>query len=150
MRVSPKQFRVSEGHRVDLKKWATKIDPVYKSKDQCQRLLDEHITQLSSLQQLLYSSNRYAVLLIFQGMDPAGKDGTIKHVMSGVNPQGCQVFSFKRPEPAHQLRPCGFQVRGLCPAAAALGASSAVRSNPFILHGRRPRGRDEAMMTDAA
>ena len=97
MKVSPKEFRVSEGQRVDLKKWATKIDPVYKSKDQCQHLLTEHITRLSSLQQLLYASNRYAVLLIFQGMDAAGKDGAIKHVMSGVNPQGCQVFSFKHP-----------------------------------------------------
>jgi polyphosphate kinase 2 (PPK2 family) len=56
-----------------------------------------HIAQLSSLQQLLYASNRYAVLLIFQEMDAAGKDGAIKHVMSGVNPQGCQVFSFKHP-----------------------------------------------------
>jgi PPK2 family polyphosphate:nucleotide phosphotransferase len=97
MKVSPKEFRVSEGQRVDLKKLATKIDPVYKSKDQCQHLLTEHITRLSSLQQLLYASNRYAVLLIFQGMDAAGKDGAIKHVMSGVNPQGCQVFSFKHP-----------------------------------------------------
>ena len=97
MKVSPKEFRVSEGQRVDLKKWATKIDPVYKSKDQCQHLLTEHITRLSSLQQLLYASNRYAVLLIFQGMDAAGKDGAIKHVMSGVNPQGVTVNSFKQP-----------------------------------------------------
>ena len=54
---------------------------------------------MSSLQQLLYASNRYALLLIFQGMDAAGKDGAIRHVMSGVNPQGCQVFSFKQPSP---------------------------------------------------
>jgi PPK2 family polyphosphate:nucleotide phosphotransferase len=54
---------------------------------------------LSSQQQLLYASNRYALLLIFQGMDAAGKDGAIKHVMSGVNPQGCQVFSYKHPSP---------------------------------------------------
>jgi PPK2 family polyphosphate:nucleotide phosphotransferase len=64
------------------------------------KLLGEHIVQLSSLQQLLYASNRYAVLLIFQAMDAAGKDGVIKHVMSGVNPQGCQVYSFKHPSPA--------------------------------------------------
>jgi len=61
------------------------------------KLLKEHIEQLSSQQELLYASNRYAVLLIFQAMDAAGKDGAIKHVMSGVNPQGCQVFSFKHP-----------------------------------------------------
>jgi PPK2 family polyphosphate:nucleotide phosphotransferase len=71
--------------------------PVYKSKEHYHKLLGEHVAQLSSLQQLLWASNRYAVLLIFQGMDAAGKDGAIKHVMSGVNPQGCQVFSFKHP-----------------------------------------------------
>jgi PPK2 family polyphosphate:nucleotide phosphotransferase len=63
-------------------------------------LLADHVEQLSSLQELLYASDRYAVLLIFQAMDTAGKDGAIKHVMSGVNPQGCQVFSFKHPSPA--------------------------------------------------
>jgi polyphosphate kinase 2 (PPK2 family) len=94
-----KDFRVREGDEVDLKKWPTKVDPVYKSKEQYKKLLEEHVAQLSSLQQLLYASNRYAVLLIFQAMDAAGKDGAIKHVMSGVNPQGCQVFSFKHPSP---------------------------------------------------
>ena len=82
---------------VNLKKWPTKVDPVYKSKERYRELLGEHVAQLSSLQQLLYASNRYAVLLIFQAMDAAGKDGAIRHVMSGVNPQGCQVFSFKHP-----------------------------------------------------
>jgi PPK2 family polyphosphate:nucleotide phosphotransferase len=92
---NPKEFRVREGCEVTLKKWQTKVEPVYKSKEHYQKLLGEHVAQLSSLQQLLYASNRYAVLLIFQAMDAAGKDGAIKHVMSGVNPQGCQVFSFK-------------------------------------------------------
>jgi PPK2 family polyphosphate:nucleotide phosphotransferase len=73
---------------------------VYKSKEHYQKLLGEHVAQLSAQQELLYASNRYAVLLIFQAMDAAGKDGAIKHVMSGVNPQGCQVFSFKHPSPA--------------------------------------------------
>jgi PPK2 family polyphosphate:nucleotide phosphotransferase len=97
MKINSKDFRVREGHEVDLKKWPTKVDPVYKSKEQYKKLLDEHVEQLSSQQQLLYASNRHAVLLIFQAMDAAGKDGAIKHVMSGVNPQGCQVFSFKHP-----------------------------------------------------
>ena len=100
MKISSKDFRVKEGDEVDLGKWATIVEPVYKSKDQYQKLLEEHVAQMSSLQQLHYASNRYAVLLIFQGMDAAGKDGAIKHVMSGVNPQGCQVFSFKHPSPA--------------------------------------------------
>ena len=100
MKISSKDFRVKEGDEVDLGKWATKVEPVYKSKDQYQKVLEEHVAQLSSLQQLHYASNRYAVLLIFQAMDAAGKDGAIRHVMSGVNPQGCQVFSFKHPSPA--------------------------------------------------
>ena len=97
MKINSKDFRVQEGETVDLKKWPTKVDPVYTSKDKYKKVLEDHVTQLSSQQQLLYSSNRYAVLVIFQAMDAAGKDGAIKHVMSGVNPQGCQVFSFKHP-----------------------------------------------------
>jgi PPK2 family polyphosphate:nucleotide phosphotransferase len=100
MKIHSKDFRVGEGDKVDLKKWPTKVDPVYKSKDQYKKLLDDHVAQLSSQQQLLYADNRHAVLLIFQAMDAAGKDGAIRHVMSGVNPQGCQVFSFKHPSAA--------------------------------------------------
>jgi PPK2 family polyphosphate:nucleotide phosphotransferase len=97
MKINSKDFAVPEGHEVNLQKWPTIVDPVYKSKEQYQELLEEHVAQLSSQQQLLYASNSHAVLLIFQAMDAAGKDGAIKHVMSGVNPQGCQVFSFKHP-----------------------------------------------------
>lgn len=61
------------------------------------KLLDERVDELSALQRMHYASNRYAVLLIFQAMDAAGKDGAIRHVMSGINPQGCQVFSFNHP-----------------------------------------------------
>jgi PPK2 family polyphosphate:nucleotide phosphotransferase len=100
MKIRSEQFRVRDGAEVDLGKWPTRVDPVYKSKEQYHELLGEHVAQLSEQQQLLYASNRYAVLLIFQAMDAAGKDGAIKHVMSGVNPQGCQVFSFKHPTPA--------------------------------------------------
>jgi PPK2 family polyphosphate:nucleotide phosphotransferase len=97
MKIHPRDFRVREGDQVDLKKWPTKVRPVYGSGKDYERLLREHIEQLSAQQELLYASNSYAVLLIFQAMDAAGKDGVIKHVMSGVNPQGCQVFSFKHP-----------------------------------------------------
>ena len=97
MKIKAKDFRVTEGDEVDLKKWPTKVDPAYKSKKQYKKLLGDHVAQLSAQQQLLYADNRYAILLIFQAMDAAGKDGAIKHVMSGVNPQGCQVFSFKHP-----------------------------------------------------
>jgi PPK2 family polyphosphate:nucleotide phosphotransferase len=100
MKIHSKDFRVREGDAVDLKKWPTKVDPVYKSKKQYKKLLEDHVAQLSSQQRLLYADNRHAVLLIFQAMDAAGKDGAIRHVMSGVNPQGCQVFSFKHPSAA--------------------------------------------------
>lgn len=97
MKINSKHFQVKEGDKVKLKKWPTLVPPVYKSKEDYQELLAKHVEQLSELQQRHYASNRYAVLLIFQAMDAAGKDGVIKHVMSGVNPQGCQVFSFKHP-----------------------------------------------------
>jgi PPK2 family polyphosphate:nucleotide phosphotransferase len=97
MKLKSSDFRVEEGHKVNLEKWPTSVEPIYDSKKQYQKILANHVDQLSSLQQLLYASNRYAVLLIFQAMDAAGKDGAIRHVMSGVNPQGCQVFSYKHP-----------------------------------------------------
>lgn len=97
MKLDVKNFRVREGDEVDLRKWSTAIEPMYESKQQYRTQLAEQVTRLSALQELLYASNRHAVLMIFQAMDAAGKDGVIRHVMSGVNPQGCQVFSFKHP-----------------------------------------------------
>jgi PPK2 family polyphosphate:nucleotide phosphotransferase len=99
MKIASKDYRVREGDEVDLDKWPTKVKPAYDSKEHYQKLLEEHVARLSVQQELLYASNSHAVLLIFQAMDAAGKDGAIKHVMSGVNPQGCQVFSFKHPSP---------------------------------------------------
>jgi len=100
MKINPNNFRVRPEKMVDLKEWPTWVKPYYHSKKQYQKLLGEHVEQLSSLQQLHYASSRHALLLIFQGMDSAGKDGAIRHVMSGVNPQGCEVFSFKQPSAA--------------------------------------------------
>jgi PPK2 family polyphosphate:nucleotide phosphotransferase len=97
MKINSKDFRVREGERVKLKKWPTRVKPCYKSKEQYQEILCEHIRKLSTQQSLLYASNDYSLLLIFQALDAAGKDGAIKHVMSGVNPQGCEVFSIKQP-----------------------------------------------------
>jgi PPK2 family polyphosphate:nucleotide phosphotransferase len=97
MKIYSKDFRVREGKKIDLKKWPTAVKPYYESKKQLKKMLRERIEEMSELQKLLYASNRYALLLIFQAMDAAGKDSAIKHVMSGVNPQGCQVFSFKHP-----------------------------------------------------
>ena len=97
MKTGIKEFRVKEGADVDLKQWPTRIEPLYDSKAEYKKNLAEHVERLSRQQQLLYASHSHAVLVIFQAMDTAGKDGAIKHVMSGVNPQGCQVFSFAHP-----------------------------------------------------
>jgi len=78
------------------------VSPYCGSKEEYKDVLETHAGKLSSLQQLHYASNRHALLLIFQGMDAAGKDGAIRHVMSGVNPQGCQVSSFKQPSAEEQ------------------------------------------------
>jgi PPK2 family polyphosphate:nucleotide phosphotransferase len=99
MKIDTDRFRIREGEKLDLGKRPTLVDPVYESKDDYKKALKQQVERLSDLQSLLYASNRYAVLLIFQAMDAAGKDGAIQHVMSGVNPQGCQVFSFKHPSP---------------------------------------------------
>ena len=99
MNINIKDFRVREGSRIDLKKWPTRVARVYRDDDDYQSMLKDHVGQLSSHQERLYASGAYAILLIFQAMDAAGKDGAIAHVMSGVNPQGCDVFSFKHPTP---------------------------------------------------
>ncbi len=97
MTMDTQQLLVSAKAALNLSARTTRIEPIYESKKHYKKLLRQHVRRLSQLQQLLYASNRYAVLLIFQALDAAGKDGVIKHVMSGVNPQGCQVFSFKHP-----------------------------------------------------
>jgi len=97
MEINSMDFRVYPEKKVSLRECPTKVVPIYNSKKGYKKLLGEHVERLSALQNLHYASNRYALLLIFQGMDAAGKDGAIRHVMSGVNPQGCQVFSFKSP-----------------------------------------------------
>ena len=96
-KLRSEDFRVPSGKNVKLSKWPTIVKPAYTSKEEYQEILEKHVTELSSLQHLHSASHRYALLLIFQGMDSAGKDGAIRHVMSGVNPEGCEVFSFKQP-----------------------------------------------------
>jgi len=96
-KINSKDFRVPPGEKITLKEWPTLVKSYYKSKKQYHHYLKEGVEELSELQRLHYASNRHALLLIFQAMDAAGKDGAIRHVMSGVNPQGCQVFSFKQP-----------------------------------------------------
>jgi PPK2 family polyphosphate:nucleotide phosphotransferase len=97
MKINADQFRVREGKHIKLKKWDTAVKPFYRSKEEYKEILEKHVAEMSKLQNLLYANGRYALLLIFQAMDAAGKDGAISHVMSGLNPQGCEVFSFKKP-----------------------------------------------------
>jgi PPK2 family polyphosphate:nucleotide phosphotransferase len=95
--VNVADYQVEPGTRLDLARWPTRIEPLYGSKKSYKKGLKAGTKHLKKLQRLLYAHNRYALLLIFQAMDAAGKDGAIRHVMSGVNPQGCQVHSFKHP-----------------------------------------------------
>jgi PPK2 family polyphosphate:nucleotide phosphotransferase len=96
LKINSADFRVPPS-KVELRHLPTRVKAAFKSKGQYQNKLQAHVEQLSSLQQLHYASAKFAILLIFQGMDSAGKDGAIRHVMSGVNPEGCEVFSFKQP-----------------------------------------------------
>ena len=103
MKINSKDFRVRPNEKVKLKDWPTLVKPFYKSKKNYQKLLEKHVEELSSLQRLHYASDHYALLFIFQALDAGGKDGAIRHVMSGVNPEGCEVFGFKQPS-AEELK----------------------------------------------
>ena len=97
MKIHARDFQVPSGDSVDLEDWPTQVKPAYESDKDYKKLLQAHTAELSTLQAMLYAQDSNALLVIFQAMDAAGKDGAIKHVMSGVNPQGCQVYSFKHP-----------------------------------------------------
>ncbi|BBF63840.1 ADP-polyphosphate phosphotransferase [Acidithiobacillus ferridurans] len=145
MKIKSQDFCVQEGEQVDLNKWPTLVKPAYKSKKEYKKCLDEHVEELSELQRLHYASNRYALLLIFQAMDAAGKDGAIRHVMSGVNPQGCQVFSFKHPSAAELEHDFLWRTTRDLPERGRIGIFNRsyyeevliVRVHPEILRGER-------------
>ncbi|HEY2050707.1 MAG TPA: PPK2 family polyphosphate kinase [Caulobacteraceae bacterium] len=101
--IKTKRYRAEAGEAIDLSKWATRDEPVCGKSAELNALLAEHVKATAELQGRLYATNRFAVLMVLQGMDAAGKDGAIKHVMSGVNPQGCRVTSFKQPS-AEELK----------------------------------------------
>lgn len=148
MKLNIEDFRVSQGKKVTLEKWPTLVKPACKSKGRYQKLLAEHVAQLSALQQLLYAANSYAVLIIFQAMDAAGKDGAIKHVMSGVNPQGCQVFSFKHPSANELAHDFLWRTTQSLPERGRIGIFNRsyyeevliVRVHPELLTGEAPPG----------
>ena len=97
MKIDISRFRVKPGSKVKLKDFPTKTKAICGSEDEYKDVLQQHVKELEKLHDLLYGANKYAVLLVLQGMDTAGKDGAVKHVMSGVNPTGCEVTSFKQP-----------------------------------------------------
>jgi PPK2 family polyphosphate:nucleotide phosphotransferase len=142
MKIETKRYLVGPDSEIHLKKWPTQVDSFYDSKEEYQELLSEHVTRLSALQGLLYASSSYSLLLIFQAMDAAGKDGAIKHVMSGIDPQGCEVFTFKRP--STQDLKHDFLWRAVCrlPERGRIGIFNrsyyeevlVVRVHPDILH----------------
>jgi PPK2 family polyphosphate:nucleotide phosphotransferase len=143
MDIDAETFRVGEGEVVDLDQRPTKVKPVYKSKAEYRDLLEGHVRQLSKLQYRFYAANTYSLLLIFQGMDAAGKDSAIEHVMSGVNPQGCQVYSFSHPT-VHELEHDFLWRTSQClPERGRIGIFNRsyyeevliVRVHPEILHG---------------
>lgn len=145
MKINSMDFRVRPGKKVTLREWPTIVKPFCKSKKRYQQLLREHVDDLSSLQRLLYASDRYALLLILQGMDTAGKDGAIRHVMSGVNPQGCQVFSFKQPSADELEHDVLWRTTRRLPERGQIGIFNRsyykevliVRVHPEILRGQR-------------
>jgi PPK2 family polyphosphate:nucleotide phosphotransferase len=103
MKIDIAKYRVGAGKKVKLKDWATKVKPICGSKNDYKTQLAKQVDELEKQQEMLYALNEYALLIVFQGMDAAGKDGAIRHVMSGVNPQGCDVASFKQPS-AEELK----------------------------------------------
>lgn len=97
MTISIDEFRVRPGVPVDLHTWPTVVEPVYRSREDYHAVLHRHVERLSGLQERLAAARRHAVLMVLQGMDASGKDGTVAHVLSGINPQDCEVFEFKQP-----------------------------------------------------
>jgi PPK2 family polyphosphate:nucleotide phosphotransferase len=142
--IHPGAFRVKAGQNVELKEWPTKVKPFYKSKKRYKKRLEQQVEELSDLQRLHYASNRYALLLIFQAMDAAGKDGAIRNVMSGINPQGCEVYSFKQPSAEELEHDFLWRTTRRLPERGRIGIFNRsyyeevliVKVHPEILHGQ--------------
>jgi PPK2 family polyphosphate:nucleotide phosphotransferase len=144
MKIDLDEFRAAPGKSVRLRHWATKIGPLYKSEKHYRELLEDGVQKLSDLQSVLYASNKYAILLVFQAMDAAGKDGAIGHVLSGVNPEGCEVYSFKQPSPEESAHDFLWRTTCRLPARGRIGVFNRsyyeevliVRVHPEILRGQ--------------
>ncbi len=143
MVIDSTDFQVAAGHHVDLGKIPTTVKDLYTSHKDYKKQLKKHVKKLAARQRLHYACDHWAVLLIFQGMDAAGKDGAIRHVMSGVNPQGCQVFSFKQPSDQELEHDFLWRTTGDLPERGRIGIFNRsyyedvliARVHPEILHG---------------
>ena len=142
-KISTDEFRVRPG-TAHLDRRPTSIRPLYKSREDGVQRLAAHTSEMRALQNLLYASNQHALLLIFQAMDAAGKDSAIKNVMSGINPQGCQVFSFQHPSAEELDHDFLWKATGRLPERGRIGIFNrsyyeevlVVRVHPEILHGQ--------------
>ncbi|WP_320819367.1 ADP-polyphosphate phosphotransferase [Thalassolituus sp.] len=145
MNIKTNKFKVPAESIVDLSQWPTQVEDLYKSKKKYKKFLKKQIEALSAQQQLQYADNSHSLLLIFQAMDAAGKDGVIKHVMSGVNPQGCQVFSFKHPSAKELDHDFLWRTTQCLPERGRIGIFNRsyyeevliVRVHPEILHNQK-------------
>jgi len=144
MRIATREFLVPPGGKVALNKWPTLVKPLAKSKRRYRTILEAHVEQLNSLQRVHYASNSHALLLILQGMDTAGKDGVIRHVMTGINPQGCDVHSFKQPSVEELQHDFLWRTTCRLPERGRIGIFNrsyyeevlVVRVHPELLHGQ--------------
>ncbi|GLZ42261.1 polyphosphate--nucleotide phosphotransferase [Actinokineospora sp. NBRC 105648] len=139
---------------MDLTERPTTVKPFYKSHKNYKKKLKKTGKKLKSLQRLHYASDHWSLLVIFQGMDAAGKDGAIRHVMSGINPQGCQVFSFKQPTDQELDHDFLWRTSRCLPERGRIGVFNRsyyedvviARVHPEILHGH---GLPEELIDDA-
>ncbi|MGO8697588.1 MAG: ADP-polyphosphate phosphotransferase [Limisphaerales bacterium] len=121
MKIDVIEFLAHSRKNVNLKHWPTRVKPFYDSEKNYHKLLEHHIEELSTMQGQLYADGRHALLIIFQAMDAGGKDSAIKHVMSGVNPQGCQVSSFKSPSAQELAHDFLWRTTGRLPERGTIG-----------------------------
>jgi PPK2 family polyphosphate:nucleotide phosphotransferase len=158
MKIHPEDFRVSGGEKLKLDKWPTRSKPLYESEKDYKDQLTAGVHDLSALQRLLYASNSYSLLLIFQAMDAAGKDGVISHLLTGVNPQGCEVHSFKHPSADELQHDFLWRTALRLPARGRIGVFNRsyyeevliVRVHPEILRGEGIPGQMDAKKMDWA
>src|SRR5882757_8227832 len=142
--MKTEKFRISEGSKVNLKNHPTDYTDGFTDKRESVKELEKNTARMSELQDKLYAQNVHALLIIFQAMDAAGKDSTIDHVMSGVNPQGCEVVSFKQPSAEEMDHDYLWRCQKAAPERGRIGIFNrshyeevlVVRVHPQILQGQ--------------